>query len=197
MEWKKDTTDSEKLKQMEKEYIEAALRMMKKAGIKDADKPAEAETVKEEMNTAASEEIHNENEGAEEIGTEEIISKAEEEPETEEMAKEEISETVYYSENETEAMPEDKDTKNSEGENTDTSEAPEEQKEETEKPKGGYGVYTADEILNGEGLMDAERIIEEIKMKNETMKKLTEEQEKPSHQPRTCPKCGKVIDGCT
>ena len=37
MEWKKDNTDSEKLKQMEKEYIEAALKMMKKAGINSSE----------------------------------------------------------------------------------------------------------------------------------------------------------------
>ena len=83
MEWKKDNTDSEKLKQMEKEYIEAALRMMKKAGVDKVNTTTEAEKKKEEGEAVSSVEIHNntvtekeaadENEGITEEITEEAV----------------------------------------------------------------------------------------------------------------------------
>lgn len=204
MEWKKDNINSEKLKLMEKEYIEAALRMMKKAGVNSAHSPAEQKDEPEEIEIIISEEIHNENKETELMQTNENIAKEEKyeektnEDQTEEYTEEEISEAISDKVAEEDVYDEKGD------DFKDADEVLEEQKDEqTEKeeqeetPKSGYGVYTADEILKGEGLMDAERIIEEIKMQNETMKKLTEEQEKAKKSQRTCPKCGKTIDGCT
>lgn len=194
MEWKKDNTDSEKLKQMEKEYIEAALRMMKKAGISEIGATIPPTEDKEEISNNTTEELHNE---AEEITEEKAVANEEtDETSNEEDMSEESYETISDTENDTEALPDDESI-TSEISNADenTEEHREAEEAENENQKGEYGVYTADEILNGEGIIDAERIIEEIKMQNETMKKLTEEQEKATRQTRTCPKCGKIIDG--
>ena len=197
MEWKKDNTDSEKLKQMEKEYIEAALKMMKKAGINSAEMQEKPEAKEEDKAASASEEIHNENTESEENAAEEAAKIEEEESKEppKDIAAEDISKTVSDSENETEAVPD------GENESTEMSEAPPEieeaEQEEAKKQSSSYGVFSADEIFKGDGIVDAEKIIEEIKMQNETMKKLTEEQEKPSEQPRICPKCGKRVDGYT
>lgn len=200
MEWKKDNTDSEKLKLMEKEYIEAALRMMKRAGFNSVDKPTKPE--EKENEAAASGEIHKIKEEADITETKDFADETVEEMPTEEMQAEDITaevidETISAEEAESEAMP-DGETSTDETEATDEGgEEQTEQEEQAEKQKGDYGVYTAEEILKGEGLKDAERIIEEIKMQNETMKKLTEEQVKNSQLQRTCPKCGRTIDGCT
>lgn len=199
MEWKKDNTDSEKLRQMEKEYIEAALRMMKKAGIDNAATLPEAKNQKEEKEAISSVEIHNN------TVTEEEAADEKEGITEEAVLDNEAAGTESDSENETEPLS---DSENSEDEamdaekihkEKDTVPEKEEQteQEEVKEAKGGYGVYTADEIINGEGIIGAEKIIEEIKMQNETMRKLTEEQEKAMKPSRTCPKCGRVIDGST
>lgn len=196
MEWKKDNTDSEKLRQMEKEYIEAALRMMKKAGIDNAATIPEAKNQKEAISSV---EIHNN------TVTEEEAADEKEEITEEAVLDNEAAGTEADSENETEPVS---DSYNSEDEAVEAEEIHEEkdtvpekeeqtEQEEVKEAKGGYGVYTADEIINGEGIIGAEKIIEEIKMQNETMRKLTEEQEKAMKPSRTCPKCGRVIDGST
>ena len=200
MEWKKDNINSEKLKLMEKEYIEAALRMMKKAGVNSVYSSAEEKDEHKEKENTATEEIHNDNVAVEIIQTNENAAGEEEhmeennENQAEEYSEEEISKEIPDIAVEEAASDEsiDNEKESEEQENEQTG-----QEDQNEILKSGYGVYTADEILKGEGLMDAERIIEEIKMKNETMKKLTEEQEKAKKSQRTCPKCGKTIDGCT
>lgn len=204
MEWKKDNINSEKLKLMEKEYIEAALRMMKKAGVNSAHSPAEQKDETEDEEIIISEEIHNDNVAVEIIQTNENAAGEEEhmeennENQAEKYSEEEISEAISDKAAKEDVYDEKGDDFKDAGEVLEEQKDEQTEKEEQEETtKSGYGVYTADEILKGEGLMDAERIIEEIKMQNETMKKLTEEQEKAKKSQRTCPKCGKTIDGCT
>lgn len=204
MEWKKDNINSEKLKLMEKEYIEAALRMIKKASVNSVYSSADEKDEHKEKENTATEEIHNDNEAVEIIQTNENAEGEEEHMEenndnqTEEYCEEEISEAISDKAAEEDVYDEKGDDFKDAGEVLEEQKDEQTEKEKQEEtPKSGYGVYTADEILKGDGLMDAEKIIEEIKKQNETMKKLTEEQEKAKKSQRTCPKCGKTIDGCT
>ena len=74
-------------------------------------------------------------------------------------------------------------------------------KEETEENGGNYGVYSAEELINGagedEGLKSAAEMLAELKSKTEIMRSLveaadpsSEKQDLPKGQ-YVCPKCGR------
>ena len=190
MEWKKENTDMEELNRKQKEYIDEAIRMMKRA-----------ENLHTEVCVAKSEE-HTceiiEEESSENTYPE---SETERSDKCEEEAHEDVTDCCEEKEidccDEAEEAVEAEETVEAEEvcENI-TEEKKETESEEAEEPEGDYGVYTAEEILSGEGFKNAEKIIDEIKQQKNAMKKITEEQE-AAEMSRTCPKCGKTIDGRT
>lgn len=188
MEWKKENTDMEELNRKQKEYIDEAIRMMKRAEnlhtepcIVKSEEPVAEITAEEEK---AFENTYPE---AEAVCSDECKEKEKQEEEKE-----------YCEKKEKECCEEKEEAVDTEEEACgieDVDEA-ETEPEEAEEPEGDYGVYTAEEILSGEGFINAEKIIDEIKQQKNAMKKITEEQE-AAEASRTCPKCGKTIDGRT
>lgn len=160
MEWSKTTISKAELERKQKEYIEAALGMAKRAvnvpsaETKTAEKAAIVEELVEETDDLSGmlEEI-----GAEVETTEEPVEIIEE--------KAEVPEEI--------AEPEE------------ISEPAEEKAEEIEELPSNYGVFDTEQLMSaiesgevsGEGLKQAAEILEEMTRKTDTMKKLIEEQE--------------------
>lgn len=192
MEWKKENTDMEELNRKQKEYIDEAMRMMKRAeslhtgscNIKSEETIPEVDSEKDEC----SENTYPE---AEAVCSDECEEKEEKEEEKECCEEKEYCEEMNEADENEEAV----ETEEEFCGITDEDEAKTDT-EEANEPEGDYGVYTAEEILSGEGFVNAEKIIDEIKQQKNAMKKITEEQEAAEAQ-RTCPKCGKTIDGRT
>ena len=190
MEWKKENTNSEELDRRQKEYIDAAIRMMKRAeNMKNESCAAAEEKSAAEDISEAKEEIPEATYSAPEA----IVSDKEEKCEEQEAVADSSEETTEAEEAAEEIIGYDEEA-------AETAEAVTEENEreisEEEDTEGDYGVYTAEEILSGEGFKNAEKIIDEIKQQKNAMKKMTEEQE-AAEVHKTCPKCGKTIDGRT
>ena len=203
MEWKKDSISASELERKQQEYIREAMEMLKRAKPSVANKPdkeeekaieADISETTEENDKSAEEISESADETAESI--DDISEAAEEVAESiddiSEMA-EEIGESTEKTEEIAEEIPEEI-TESSQSEDT----APE---EETEENGGNYGVYSAEELINGagedEGLKSAAEMLAELKSKTEIMRSLveaadpsSEKQDLPKGQ-YVCPKCGR------
>ena len=217
MEWKKDSISASELERKQQEYIREAMEMLKRAKPSEENKPGKEEEkaieadiseTTEENDKSAEEISESTDEAAESI--DDISEMAEEAAESiddiseaaEEVAEsiddisetaEEIGESTAKTEEIAEEIPE---TIAEDSEEEDT--AP---KEETEENGGNYGVYSAEELINGagedEGLKSAAEMLAELKSKTEIMRSLAEAADpKPEKQdlPKerfVCPKCGR------
>ena len=192
MEWSRSNISAEELERRQREYIEAAMSMAKKAMpapetvhiVQPAPEPAE---------------------------------EAEKAPETELMEAE--PEAMPQTETEPEPQPEQQiPAPLKEPEPEEKAEACETCEDDGEKTK--FGVFGKEELLeaaengtvSGEGLKRAAEILAEMSSKTETMRKILEQSEekcekKPSEQPQTlngyvnrhnggsCPRCGQMHNG--
>ena len=158
MEWKKENISSAELEKRQKEYMNAALSMMKKSGAQHSlptdekpagQQPAVAVTLTEEASDR--------------------LSDTNEVPQTdEEMPDEQPSAEQSSAEQSPAEQP------SAEDESDDRTDDAQDDK---------YGVYTADEIMSGEytgeGLKKAAEILEEMTRSTEMMKKLANSDDDP------------------
>lgn len=218
MEWKKDSISASELERKQQEYIREAMEMLKRAKPSEENKPGKEEEKAVEANIPLpmEEAAENTEKAAESI--DDISERLEENAESAERAAkiaEEIPEAITESSQSEDTAPEEETKESAESSERaaeiaeeipetiaeDSEEEDTAPKEETEETGGKYGVYSAEELINGagedEGLKSAAEMLAELKSKTEIMRSLAEAADpKPEKQdlPKerfVCPKCGR------
>ena len=178
MDWKKETISASELEKRQKEYMNAAMSMMKRSSVRAETVPvAPSEPVKEAEPPAPV--IAEAVEQVQET-VQEAVSSAE--PESDEIKQSEavtVGDIEPVPDEEPPAGHSDKLVEEEAPENAVTTGNAEESDDDSAETK--YGVYTADEIKSGEyrddGLRKAAEILEEMTRNTEMMKRLAEGEE--------------------
>lgn len=186
MEWSRSSITAEEMERRQREYIEAAMKMAKKAAI---NAPAEREIIQEEPKAEEIAEIVEIPEVAEEKSEEEDAVEAVENAEV----VQEVPEITEMAE-----------------ENTQNEEKDEEKTTFGVFDKQELEAAAENGTVSDEGLKRAAEILAEMSEKTEEMKRVygqTDEAEKPSSQPQSlggyvnrhnggsCPRCGQAHNG--
>ena len=165
MDWNKSTMSKAELEKKQREFMEEAMQMAKKAGYK-AEKTETAPAVEEET--------------AVELHEEEIVSEI---PDLREEMCENDTECEEISDLPTDTASEELSEEN---EITEEDVADEEKPSDRDEEETTYGVFDAEELIDaiesgeitGDGLKQAAEILREMTDKTEAMKKLLMEQER-------------------